>query len=1505
MAKSQKFKPKTGPVKQNAGSPSRPKRASRDVSAFPVVGIGASAGGLSALTHLLKQLPAETGVAIVVIQHLDPKHESLTAEILSRTSLMPVSEVRDRTRIERNHVYVIPPNRNLRLSKEVLALSPRIASAQHLPVDFFFQSLAADKKNLAIGVVLSGIASDGTEGLRAIKSEGGLTFAQDPKTAQYNGMPRSAISSGAVDIIETPEGIAEEILRISRLFTTNISIVPGEIWKSGPEGSLRRILLTLRNVTGIDFTQYKQNTIQRRVSRRQLVLKIPTLDSYARYLAEHREEVKMLFEDLLIRVTGFFRDPQAFEWLKSHVLPKYMKDWDKNAPFRVWVPGCSTGEEVYSIAMIFLEFLDRSKVRPQLQIFASDISEKAIRKARAGVYPESIANDVSKTRLRHFFEETEGGYRIGKWIRDTCLFSKQDITSDPPFAKIDLISCRNVLIYFAPELQKRVLPMFHYALNPGGILWLGRSETISGFANLFTIENKSNRFYLKNNIATPFRLEFPIARQPADSIAARGKMPAFSLQEVQHEADRVAMHEYVPPGIVINNAHDILQVRGRPAPYLELTPGQATLNLFKLARPEIVAELRSLINIARQENRPSKSDALTLRDNGLSRQFGIKVVPLRVPAQSLERCFSIFFEEAVRTHSEIQASQDRWKPKTKAKNTSGRREIRPQHTEEQKYQQALIEEYETTQEDLTSANEELQSTNEELQSTNEELETAKEELQSANEEMTTVNDELQTRNSEMTTITNDLTNLLASVDIPIVMVGHDGKVRRFTPKAGQILRLISSDVGRPIGDIRPGIEPVDLDELVSSVTKSMCLQEVEVQDKKGSWYRVQVRPYRTTDNKIDGAVIALMDITALKLAAQKISNARDDALTIIEAMPNPGLVITSDRRVQTANQSFYATFQLKQSETEGRFLSELSAGQWSIPELLKMVEAVLNKGTQFKDFEIQADFPAIGHRHLVINARRADLTGVELQAALIAIEDATERKELSHKLELAEARHRIFLENAYNGILVISQKGLIEFANRRAEIQFGYSPGELRGQSYEILIPDQVGRRLRRQCAEFLRHPEDKQIGGDLEVSCKRKDGSLLPVEISLSPLTVDSDVLITAFILDISERKKQQLETERVNRMRDEFLGVLSHELRTPLTNILAWSQLLLLGTADKEKTLKGVAAIEKSANEQRQLIDDLLDVARIQAGKMYLAFSDLDPGDCVSGAVDSVRTLADKRSLTIETKLEPSCRITADLGRLQQAFRNLLTNAIKFTPPGGKISVQLKRIKDASRESVQIEVRDTGRGIKAEFLPRLFTRFAQADGSATRGHGGLGLGLSIVRHLVEMHGGTVTAESPGEGKGATFKVHLPCTQNAQPKVTPLKPDSVQAVSENLAGLRVLLVDDMEDTRDGLATVLQSLGAEVQTSASAREGFKALADFKPHVLLCDIAMPDEDGYRLIRRIRALGPRQGGKIPAVALTAYAGAEHVRRAAEAKFDAHLAKPVDMASLCHVIAKLVKQ
>jgi two-component system CheB/CheR fusion protein len=1517
------------PASRKTSGPLRTSIQPKDVLAsFPVVGIGASAGGLTAVTQLLKYLPPEIGIAVVVIQHLDPKHGSLTADILSRACPMPVAEVQDGMQIERGRVYVIPPNRNLRLSKGILELSPRIeARGQHLPIDFFFQSLASEKKDLAVGVVLSGIASDGTLGLRAIKAEGGVTFAQDPKTAQYDGMPRSAILSGAVDIINTPKGIAEEIGRIAQLLPAQPVSVVEEKRGLGRQGQFRKIFTVLRIATGIDFTYYKQSTIQRRIGRRQFLLKIPDLQNYAKYLADHPEEVTTLVEDLLIQVTSFFRDPEAFDFLKAHILPKCIQDPDRNVPIRIWVPGCSTGEEAYSIAMVFLELLEKAKDRPEFQIFASDISEQAIQKARRGVYPENITKDVSKVRLRRFFERTEGGYRIAKPVRDTCLFSKQDVANDPPFAKIDLISCRNVLIYFTTELQKRVLPILHYSLKPGGILWLGRSETIGQFSNLFAVEDRTNKFYSKKQITTPVKIDFPVGHQVPEALAAaRRKMPESTptLEDVQREADRVALAEYAPPGVVINDAHEILQVRGRPAPYVELTSGQASLNVFKLARPEIVSDLRYLVNAARRQNKPVKKDLLVLNDDR-RRAFGIRVVPLRLPMAYKERCFSIFFEEAAAlTQPEPPASKANRKQAQERKQTASDRIARQQIEDNQKYQQALIEEYETTQEELTSANEELQSTNEELQSTNEELETAKEELQSANEEMTTVNEELQTRNSEMNQLSNDLTNILASVDIPIVMVGQDGRIRSFTPKAGQILKLLANDVGRPIGDIKSSIEAVDLDELTSSVMTTTGPREVEAQDKQGTWYRLQVKPYRTLENKIDGAVVALIDITALKHGADKLRSVGEDAMMIMETTPIPIMVITPDRRVQAANQSFCETFRIERSQSEGRFLSELGAGQWNIPSLLKMLEAVLNNGEQYKGFELELDFPAVGHKSLLINARRSYLAGSGMQVALFAIEDITARKGIARQLEKTEARYRNLLENARDGIVVINKAGTIEFANHQAEAMFGYSTGELNHQPYEVLIPDQFRESHRVHHAAFVANPDPRDMGRNVDLYAKRKDGGVFPVDISLSPITHDSEVLVTAIIHDISERKKLEterqrilssekqarLEAEEANRVKDEFLATLSHELRTPLSTILSWAQLLRLGETNPEKTKKGIAVIEKSAHAQGQLIGDLLDVSRIQSGKLHLEFSTVDPAECVSAVVDSVRSLAEEKAISIVTEFDRSCgKISADSDRLQQALRNLLTNAIKFTPRKGKITVRLNSIKEPSHEWVRIQVEDTGKGINAELLPLLFTRFKQADSSATREFGGLGLGLSIVRHLVDMHGGTVKAESPGEGKGSVFTVTLPC-QQARSGETTEKYVSKQTANERSAlparldGLRILVVEDDEATRDGFAVMLQSLGASVRTTASAAEGFEALAEFKPDVLLCDVAMPGEDGYSLARRIRKLKPRQGGKTPSIALTAYVGTEDVRRAHEAQFDMHIAKPADMVSLSYAIANLAK-
>ena len=1222
-------------------------------SSFPVVGVGASAGGLAAVTELLKHLPPALGAAIVIIQHLDPRHESLTPDILSRVTSMPVAEVKDGMRTQPSHVYVIPPNSNMTLSRGVLKLSPRSeARGQHLPIDLFFKSLAEDRKDRAVGVVLSGIASDGTMGVEEIKAKGGFTFAQDPTSAQYDGMPRNAILSGAVDMVETPQGIAREIAKISILSLGRSagsraveSVLP---LPHGPDGNLRMIFASIRNATGVDFTHYKESTIQRRIARRLLLFKIEDLHTYAAYLGSHPEEVKALFADILIHVTGFFRDPEAYKTLQTRILSQYLENWDLSIPFRVWVPACSSGEEAYSIAIAFFECLDKSKVRPRFQIFGSDLSEASLQKARSATYPESIVKNVSKVRLDRFFERTEDGrYRIAKWVRDTCLFSRHDLTADPPFAKIDLIACRNVLIYFAPELQKRVVPILHYALNPGGRLWLGHSETISGFGNLFTMEDKIHKFYSRNTIATPLKLQFPISRIAPEFLARRTfpNSPA-TLQEVQVEADRVAIQQFAPPGVVVNDAAEILQVRGRPAPFLELAPGQATMNLFKLAHPEIVSDLRYLFHSVRRKNTAARKDGLTLGKSGQRRNLGISVVPLHLSPASKERYFQIFFEETPGlTEPRKPPAKSRGKSLKESKPRTGQQ--RQHDLDDGRYQQELISEYEATQEEFVASNEELQSTNEELQSTNEELQTAKEELQSANEEMTTINDELQTRNAEMTQLTETLTV------------------------------------------------------------------------------------------------------------------ARDDARRIIETMPNPILVIASDWRVQVVNNSFCSLFQVERSEAEGRFFSELCDGHWSIPPLLEKVATVFREGAAFHDFEIEHDFPRIGRIDMTLHATATRLAGAGTNTALLAVEDLTARKRIAEQLRHSEERYRHFLENANDGITILNGN-TIEFSNHRIEVMFGYSPGELNNRNFEILIDGQYLETLRNYHQAFTRLPEARDTSGGIDTYGKRKDRSTFPVDISFSPLRSESDGMVTAIVRDISERKRIEFErqdlllrekaarmdAEKASKVKDEFLTTLSHELRTPLTAILSWAQLLRLGKIDPEKAKSAVAGIEKSAKDQGQLIDDLLDVSRIQAGRVSLELSEIDPIESLATGLESVRNLAENKSITIQTEFDPSpCRVIADSGRLQQVFRNLFTNAVKFTPPGGKITVRAGRKKDPERLEIQVE--DTGKGFKPEFLPYLFTRFSQEDSSVKRVFGGMGLGLSIVRNLAEMHGGAVTRQVLAKEKG------------------------------------------------------------------------------------------------------------------------------------------------------------
>ncbi len=834
-----------------------------------IVGVGASAGGLEAFEQLLAALPEDTGMAFVLVQHLAPKHESILRELLSKSTRMPVMEVIDGMAVRPNQVYVIPPNADMSIVESVLHLSPISPDrARRLPIDMFLRSLAEDQQGHAIGVILSGTASDGTMGIQQIKAMGGVTFAQDDQSAKYNAMPRSAVAAGHVDFVLPPELIARELTRISK----HIHIFAGDDRQESAEAvskneTLNKVYAVLRNFSRVDFSYYKPGTIKRRITRRMFLRKIDNLETYLLLLRKNREEVEGLFNDILINVTGFFRDAEAFDILRKEAFPLMLKNKSSNSQIRIWVPGCSTGEEAYSLAIALLEFVGERAANTQIQIFATDVSEAIIQKARNGVYPESIAMDMSADRLKRFFQKADGGFQIAKMVRDACVFAKQDIGKDPPFSRLDMISCRNVMIYMGPVLQKRIVPLFHYALNPNGILFLGSSETVGSFGDLFTTVDKKYKIYTKKTVDVPVSIEF-VPRYEIEPGAphgdGHGEAAHSNRVDLQKVADQILLNRFAPASVVVNDRLEIVQFGGQTGRYLDPTPGDASLNLLKMVKGGLQLELRLAFQRIKRTGTMRKEGVLVEFDGSL-RAANFEILPVKnIPGK--ERYYLVVFEDGKTAHK---ASVVRTGPITPSKKAgklkSSEIEIENTHLKEElgatrEYLQSIIEEQRTTNEELHSANEEIQSSNEELQSINEELETAKEELQSTNEELTTVNEELQNRNDELSRVNNDLNNLLSSVNIPIIMLGNDLKVRRFTPVTGKVMNLIPTDIGRPITDIKSNLRIADLRSTVSRVIDSLETQENEVEDNNGRWYSMRMRPYRTMDNKIDGVVIILIDL---------------------------------------------------------------------------------------------------------------------------------------------------------------------------------------------------------------------------------------------------------------------------------------------------------------------------------------------------------------------------------------------------------------------------------------------------------------------------------------------------------------------------------------------------------------------------------------------------------------------------------------------------------------------
>ncbi len=965
-------------------TPTGRKRALRGASenapdpGVVIVGIGGSAGALSPLRELFASLPSDCNLAFVVVSHQAPTGKSLLPEILSKSTAMPVCEIADQTRAEPNHVYVAPRGCNVSIQGGVLGIEPATErSRPPLPIDFFFRNLAHDRARLAVGIVFSGTGTDGTLGLAAIQAEGGLTLVQTPETAEFEGMPVSAIAAQAADFVLSIAEIPSQLLAHAR----NAGMPPRS--SEGVEASsseMERILALIRVRGGQDFSAYKRETLLRRIHRRMDLHRIERLTDYARYLEENDVEVDALWRDWLIGVTGYFRDAEAFQALLRSGLSDLVAARPDGSTLRVWVPGCATGEEAYSLAILLLETLEQLGKHLEFQIFATDLDPIAIQTARAGRYPEGIAADVGTERLKRFFAAEDRHFRAKKALRDAVVFAVQNVLHDPPFTRVDLISCRNLLIYLLPGAQQNLLPVFHYSLNPGGLLLLGAGETVSGSEKFFDALDKRWKVFRRSDSTQsrpPMRWTQRAAAAPAiESPGLAARAPALDLGDPLR---RYLAERFGPPAVVVDATGQIQQIHGRVDAFLELPPGRPNLNVVEMAREGLRLPLGSALREVLRSEAPIVERTARLETNhgSLSLRLSIGRIDDRRLARPL---LLVSFEAAERGARPTAVKPPPRRSRGRRDDARALLEKELQHTRQDL--QRSIDELQSANEELGSANEEVQSVNEELQSSNEELQTSKEETQSLNEELHTVNAELTQRLQSFEQANDDLLNLIHSIEIATIFLDQGLHVKRFTPRARKVARLIDADVGRPLADLVLLLEYPDLLSDADSVLRTLRPETKQAAAPDGSWYDVRIQPYRTARNAVEGLVVTFVDITETK-RAERTQAARILAESIVDAVREPLLVLDRTLRVVRGNRSFQHLFRVEPRETAGQLLADLGDGQWQTPRLRELLARTLKEGVPFDDFELEHEFPALGRRRMRLNGRPVLLDDADGPALIV------------------------------------------------------------------------------------------------------------------------------------------------------------------------------------------------------------------------------------------------------------------------------------------------------------------------------------------------------------------------------------------------------------------------------------------------------------------------------------------------------------------------------------------
>ena len=1502
-----------------------------------VVGLGASAGGLMVLKELIRTFPRQSGIAFIIIQHLDPTHKSLLSELLDKESSIPVQNAKDKEKLKADHIYVIPPNAYLELKDgAIILVEPEHSRGSRKAIDHFFRSLAEEYGEAAVGIVLSGSGSDGTAGLRAIKAAGGLALAQDPDTAPHPSMPLNAIEAGIIDKIVKPE----EIIKVLKDYIEHPLTIrmEAEHQEKTSYDSLEEITSILRTLEAFNLHQYKPSTVHRRISRRMALTGVDKYQDYLKILRKNEEERKRLTKDLLINVTDFFRDPEAFEVLKQKVLPDIIKNIEKDEDIRVWVPGCASGEEAYTLAILLLEARAKAGKENDITIFATDIDEHAISIARKGIYPESITDEVPTTYLEKYFVKSNNKpeYRIKSEVRDLISFATQNVAIHPPFSHMHLISCRNLLIYLKKEIQDKVINSFYFSLETGSYLFLGSSESIDPKSVFFKTLSKKWRIYQK--ISHRNGKEFMPKRMPmgvkdfSNNLSLPNKdTKSESKTSALTRSDQIRnsiLDALAPPLVVVSQDGQILYNHGQLKPYLIIPQGEPQNNITQLVYPSLRSRIRSGLYKVRKTGNSLSFHATINEDDkdSASKTVRVELTPLKDLKIAEGEVIGVAFYDI----QELSADQ---RKKLSNEDEPINQNLEQELSETKDELKNTIEELETSTEELKASHEEALSSNEELQSANEELEASSEELRSLNEEIGTVNAQLKEKIQELQKANNDVENFFASTDIPTIFLNPNLEIQRFTPSAERLLKISASDVGRPIYSLGKDLLDDELTLECRTVIQNFLPRKKEKKTSNGRWYIQQISPYRTADRRIEGVVIVFHDITEMKeLSKRAESRERQQSVVATLGMLAMSGVEPEELMQQAVRQiahvldaDYCKVLKYQPEHNNLRMLAGVGwqeglIGKVTVPHdnnsqagyTLHSQEPVivrrLSEEKRFSGPALLTDHGVVSGMSCVINHSSPPygVLGVHTRTYReFTIEDSNFLLSVANMLSAAirsrEAQDEIFnseeqfrtLANSIPQLAWMTDNtGYVYWYNKRWYEFTGTTLNEMLGWGWQKVQHPEHVERVTEIFKEHLKSGKEWEDTFPL----RGADGvyrwflsRAKPIQNKSGEIThwfgTNTDITEQLELEDSLKQAVSQLE--ETDKRKNEFLAILGHELRNPLAAIKGSTDIIEMGIAEPQEV---IGILQRGINTMSKLLDDLLDLSRIARNKIMLDLELVNIHDILINKLVELTPSFEAKDQKVEQNITEDLYINGDSTRMDQIFSNLLNNANKFTPEEGKITVSAW----LDKNDVVIKIKDEGIGIEDEVIDKIFDPFFQISPYGETSSG-LGIGLSLVKNLTELHKGTIEVKSEGLNKGTSFLLRFPALQVKNRKAEILQNDNGRSLS---AGIKVVLVEDNADILLTISSLFKSLGCLVFSASNAKSGIELIHNKTPDVAFVDIGLPDATGYEVASNVRS----KGFKNILVAASGYGHQEAREKSQDAGFDFHIAKPLTLKEIKEILLKV---